>query len=104
MYISVDTLDHSIDIKKIIITLHKEYDISSFFIDEVHFIKNYRKLFKELHEGKKILLEIGCRSKGHSQFKGLKYYQKINLYYGVDRYYHGSDYKIPLHLHLLGYC
>ena len=50
IYISADTINSAIDIKKILITLYQEYSITSFFIDEVHFIKNHQQIFKELYD------------------------------------------------------
>ena len=50
IYISADTLDRGDSIREIIAYFHDSMNINNFFIDEIHFVKNYYAELKELYD------------------------------------------------------
>jgi len=49
------------------------------------------------HKGEKIVLEIGGKGKGRSQFKGIEYDKKIILYH-TETSLESTPERIPLHI------
>lgn len=50
IYISADTISRNADLPKILRILNDQYSISTFFLDEIHFIADYQHILKELYD------------------------------------------------------